>query len=76
MTPTPKVHYEHEEIARRFTAWAELPTHNEKAILARNDAWNTYCDARDGLPAGTSYARSRFSRLSHTEENEQLGMFN
>lgn len=75
MTPTPKIAYSPEDIAARFTVWAALPTNNDRAIMARNVAWCHYCDARDGLPEGTSQSRSLFSRMSHDEENHQLRMF-
>ena len=73
MTPTPRVPYEAAEIARRFTAWASLPTQSDRCLMLRNDAWNAYCDARDGLPEGTSAGRSLFGRRD--ADPAQIRMF-
>jgi hypothetical protein len=69
-----KVPYTHEELCRRFAAWADLPTHSDKSIVARQIAWHQYCDARDGLPEGTS-ARRYILGSSARLDDRQLAMF-
>lgn len=65
--------YSPEEVQRRFDAWRRLPATDPKHIPARNAAWHAYCDARDGLPEGSS--ATRYRDLVVVPEPTQLDMF-
>lgn len=43
-------------IQERFAQWAKLPSATTSEYIARSQAWNLYCDARDGLLDGTTAA--------------------
>lgn len=74
MSKTPeRIFYPHEVIVERFLVWSQLPTDNDRQIMLRNQAWNEYCDARDGLKPGASAARSW--SLDPSRETKQLGFF-
>lgn len=45
------------EMQKRFENYRTLPKENEKDFQAREAAWLVYCDARDGVPDGTSLNR-------------------
>lgn len=45
---------DHALIQKRFDEWSKLPTTTTADHFARAQAWNLYCDARDGLPDGTT----------------------
>lgn len=64
---TPKVIYSYDELVAAFTAWVKtqhivngvmsVETLTMNIYKPRMDAWESYCDVRDGLPRGTTQAR-------------------
>lgn len=73
MTPTHKTYYSTEEFLLRYHTWAELPAITPEQINRRQSAWHTYCDARDGLPEGTSACRATLHTAVLPER--QMGLF-
>ena len=49
--PLPKKKYTPEELSRAYREWAAIEPSLTKE---RTDAWDRYCDARDGLKPGIS----------------------
>lgn len=43
-----------EMIASRYKAWADSPRDTQEEAAHRDELWNLYCDARDGLPDGVT----------------------
>lgn len=51
--------YTYEQILAFYYAWAKA----QPLTKERTDAWNKYCDARDGLRSGMSHSRATFARI-------------
>lgn len=74
MKPSPKrAVYTQAEIQKRFEEWAALPAAEGEHFKRRNKAWNSYCDARDGLAEGSS-ERGLYSGIQPTDDR-QMDMF-
>jgi hypothetical protein len=54
-----RAEYTHEQIVAFYQAWVRA----QPLTKERTDAWNKYCDARDGLRAGLTHSRATCARI-------------
>lgn len=64
------------KIQERYDAWSKLPAIEPIHFPRRNEAWDLYCDARDGLPDGATAAKRSLTVHARSEdEQRQLDLF-
>lgn len=64
------------KIQERYQAWAALPATEPQHFPRRNEAWDQYCDARDGYPDGTTAAKRSLTHATRSsDEQKQMDLF-
>lgn len=63
--------YPPEELTVRLHTWGEINGNDPNNDTRRLFAWCRYCDVRDNLPEGTTFAKAHVRYL----DQEQIDMF-